>query len=158
MNDFSDLFYTIFSIVIFSFLLLQANSLMLRNDNVTVDYEYEKTAIALAQSIIEEAKSLAFDENLSADDVPNDFKAPGQFGSGGLSREDFTAFDHFHGFNETVATQLGDYDITVTVEYIDSEPPFDPVGGRTTSKRMTVTAGSVANNDSATLVYIKSFF
>ena len=157
MNDFSDLFYTIFSIVIFSFLLLQANSLMLRNDGVTVNHEYEKTAIALAQSIIEEAKALAFDENMSADDVPNEFTPSGQLGSN-APREEFTAFDHFHGYNETIPTQLGDYEITVTVEYVDSEPPFDPVGGRTTSKRMTVTAGSVANNDSATLVYIKSFF
>ena len=157
MNDFSDLFYTIFSIVIFSFLLLQANSLMLRNDGVTVNHEYEKTAIALAQSIIEEAKSLDFDENMSPGDVPNEFTPPGELGSNAL-RKDFTAFDHFNGYNATVATQLGNYEIDVTVEYVDSEPPFDPVGGRTTSKRMTVTASSVANDDFATLVYIKSFF
>jgi len=157
MNDYSDLFYTVFSIVIFSFLLLQANSLVLRNESVTVDHEYEKTAIALAQSIIEEAKVLAFDEEMSPNDVPNEFTPPGQLGSNAL-REDFTAFDHFHGFNETVPTQLGDYVINVTVEYVDTEPPFNSVGNRTTSKRMTVTASSTANNDTATLVYIKSYF
>ncbi len=158
MNDFSDLFYTIFSIVIFSFLLLQANSLMLRNDTVMVDHEYEKTAIALAQSIIEEAKTLDFDVNMSPNDIPGDFEESGNFGNHNLDREEFTAFHHFHGHNETIPTQLGNYVINVTVEYVDSNPPFGPIGGTSTSKRMTVTASSVANDDFATLVYIKSFF
>ena len=158
MNDFSDLFYTIFSIVIFSFLLLQANSLMLRNDNVTVDHEYEKTAIALAQSIIEEAKSLDFDENMSPNSIPGGFNAPGQIEKSNLNRDEFTAFDHFHNYVDTIPTQLGDYEISVTVSYAASEPPFENIDTKSTSKRMTVTASSVANNDSATLEYIKSFF
>lgn len=158
MNDYSDLIYTILSIAIFSVLLLQANSLMLRNDIVTVNHEYEKTAIAVAQSVIEEAKTRTFDENTNPEDIPGDFKDPGLFGNNGLDRENFTAFDHYHGLNEIVTTQLGDYEVNVTVTYVNDQPPFDISAGKSTSKRMTVTASSVGNDDFATLFYIKSFF
>ncbi len=161
MNDFTDLFYTIFSIVIFSFLLLQANSLLLSNEEVTIDHEYEKTAISVAQSIIDEAKTRDFDINMSSSGIPGSFRETTQFGTNGIQREKFTAFDDYHVFlNDPllVRTPLGDYDVTVLVEYVDTEPPFDVSTEKTMNKRMTVTATSTANNESATLVYVKSFF
>jgi len=167
MNDFSDLLYTIMSIVIFSFLLLQANSLILRNETVTVDHEFEKTAIAAAQSIIDEAKTRAFDWAILDGTDPSSF--PEEFvGFDGREsvRENFAAFDDYHLFNETpliIPTELGDYEVTITVEYVDVEDiggvtvvslPSEPT---TFNKRMTVRATSVANNESATLVYVKSY-
>ncbi len=161
MSDYSDLLYTIFSIVIFSFLLLQANSLILKNDAVTVNHEYEKTAIALAQSIIDEAKTLPFDSNTNPTDIPDDFLDPnhGDFGWDlTTERRFFTKFDDFDGYGETVPTQLGNYVIAVTVSYVNNEPPFDEVNLPTVSKRISVTASHVATDDSATLVYIRTFF
>ncbi len=158
MNDYSDLLYTIMAVVIFSFLLLQANSLVLRNDAVTVDHEFEKTAIAVAQSIIDEAKTRDFDPNTSPSTIPDDFRPPGQMGWNGTTpREQFTAFDDYHNYSELVQTPLGNYQVTVTVRYINNEPPFDVSAVQTPSKRMTVQATSVDNNESATLVYIKSY-
>ena len=164
MNDYTDLLYTIISVVIFSFLLLQANSLILRNEAVTVDHEYEKTAIAVSQSIIEEAKTKFFDENTSPNNIPQSFTPPGQLGSN-LTRDQFTAFDHYNGYNETIATPLGDYRVEVTVTYfsynlggVPETDEDDEDVGKSTSKRMTVMATSQANNESATLEYIKSFF
>ncbi|MFO8028887.1 MAG: hypothetical protein R6U28_03425 [Cyclonatronaceae bacterium] len=157
MNDFTDLFYTVFSVVIFSFLLLQANSLILRNDTVTVDHEFEKTAIALAQSVIEEARTMAFDQEMSPASIPDDFNDPGNFGNTN-PREDYTSFDDYHGYTETVPTQLGDYEISVAVTYADTNPPYDAIGGKSTSKRMTVEATSLANGQSASLVFMKSYF
>ena len=165
MNDFTDLLYTIMAVVIFSFLLLQANSLILRNETVTVDHEYEKTAIAVAQSIIDEAKTLAFDNNMEPNNIPQDFTAPGQLGKSNVARHLFTAFDDFNGYDEPLSTPLGDYRVVVTVTYFDygigSVPEYEDGSeddGKSTSKRMTVTATSIANNESATLEYIKSFF
>ena len=158
MNDYSDLLYTIMSIVIFSFLLLQANSLILRNEAVTFDHEYEKTAIALAQSIIDEAKTLDFDENMSPNNIPGGFNSPGQIAKSNLDREEFTVFDHFQGYEARVPTQLGDYDIIVSVSYANSAPPYENIDEKSSSKRMEVTASSVTSDDSVTLVYIKSYF
>ena len=166
MNDYSDLLYTIMSIVIFSFLLLQANSLILRNDSVTVDHEYEKTAIAVAQSIIDEAKTRAFDSHAGPGNIPDGFNDT--FGFDGDLGEDhdeeenpkrgfFTTFDDYHGYNGVVTTLLGDYTVDVVVTYVNNEAPFEEVGFKTTSKRMSVTATSADNNESATLVYIKSY-
>jgi len=172
MNDYSDLLYTIMSIVIFSFLLLQANSLILRNEAVTVDHEYEKTAIAVAQSIIDEAKTKLFDQNMTPNNIPQGFTGPGQLGNrnGRPTRDMFTVFDDYHRLEnvedeDVISTPLGDYRIEVTVTYFDygfgGAPEFedaDDDAGKSTSKRMRVTATSVANNESATLEYIKSFF
>ena len=165
MNDYSDLLYTIMSVVIFSFLLLQANSLILRNESVTVDHEYEKTAIALAQSIIEEAKRTAFDENMNPNNIPENFRPRDDFGPpSGATRDQFTVFDHYDGYVETIPTQLRDFTINVTVTYVENPTPDIPgssyvfVNGKRESKRMTVTATSEANGESAALVYIKSYF
>jgi len=172
MNDFSDLLYTIMSVVIFSFLLLQANSLILRNETVTVDHEFEKTAIAVAQSIIDEAKTKAFDwaiiDGVDPDEFPGEFLG---FGArGGSERESFAVFDDYHFYNESnenpliVPTPLGNYTVMITVDFVDVEDvggvtvvslPSEPT---TFNKRMTVTASSTANDDFATLVYIKSYF
>ena len=165
MNDYSDLLYTIMSIVIFSFLLLQANSLILRNESVTVDHEYEKTAIALAQSIIDEAKRTAFDENMNPNNIPENFRPRDQFGPpSGATRDEFTVFDHYDGFEEVIPTQLGEFRINVTVTYAENPTPDIPgstyvvVSGKRESKRMVVTATSEDNGEGASLVYIKSYF
>jgi len=166
MNDYSDLFYTVFSIVIFSFLLLQANSLILRNDSIMIDHEFEKTAIALAQSVIEEAKKTAFDENMNPNNIPENFRPQDQFGPPtGFTRDQFTVFDHYHGYEEdNIPTQLGEFRINVTVTYVENPNPDVPgssyvdVTGKRESKRMTVTATSLNNGESASLVYVKSYF
>ena len=158
MNDYSDLLYTIMSVVIFSFLLLQANSLILRNDAVTVNHEFEKTAIGVAQSIIDEAKTRAFDPDMSPGSIPDGFRPPGQMGWNGTTpRDQFTSFDDYHDYTEIVQTQLGNYEVSVFVEYVENESPFAVSGTQTVSKRMTVQATSDDNNESATLVYIKSY-
>jgi hypothetical protein len=165
MNDYSDLLYTIMSIVIFSFLLLQANSLILRNESVTVDHEYEKTAIALAQSMIEEAKRTAFDENMNPNNIPQNFRARDDFGPPtGFTRDEFTVFDHYDGHEEEILTQLGIFRINVTVVYVENPTPDIPgssyveVSGKRESKRMTVTATSLDNGEAASLSYIKYYF
>ena len=158
MNDYSDLLYTIMSVVIFSFLLLQANSLILRNESVTVNHEFEKTAIGVAQSIIDEAKTRAFDPDMSPGTIPDGFRPPGQMGWNGTTpREQFTSFDDYHNYTEVVQTGLGNYQVVVEVRYVENEPPFDVSAVQTVSKRMTVQASSMDNNESATLVYIKSY-
>jgi len=165
MNDYSDLLYTIMSIVIFSFLLLQANSLILRNESVTVDHEYEKTAIALAQSIIEEAKRTAFDENMDPNNIPDNFRPRGDFGPPtSVTRDQFTVFDYYDGYEEVITTQLGEFRVNVTVTYVENLNPdvsgssYAEAGGKTESKRMTVTATSEDNGEGASLIYIKSYF
>lgn len=157
MNDYSDLFYTVFSIVIFSFLLLQANSLILRNELVTIDHEYEKTAIAVAQSIIEEARTKPFDANMN----PDNFTEYGSFGQPETkSRDEFLTFDDYHNYTERVQIDLqGFYDVRVMVDYVTNDPPFDIVNGeQTMRKRMSVTVSDMDENDIVTLSYIKSFF
>ncbi len=159
MNDFTDLFYTLFSIVIFSFLLLQANSLILRNESAALEHEYEKTAITLAQSIIEEAKAKPFDSDMNAGNIPDDFTIV----SGGNDRGQLATFDAYNGYTETVETPLGDFDIDVIVTFVTDEsstPPFEFSGMPTERKRITVqvTGPTHIEGTNVTLSYIKGYF
>ena len=156
MNDFTDLFYTLFSIVIFSFLLLQANSLILRNESAVLEHEFEKMGIAQAQSIIEEAKAKPFDSNNTVDEFSiNPWN--------GTPRRQIPTFDGYDGYEETVQTDHGSYDIIVTVTFVtdeNSSPPFEFSSDNTASKRMTVQVTGPTEMDprTVTLSYIKSYF
>ena len=161
MNDFTDLFYTLFSVVIFSLLLLQANNLILRNESAIFEHEYEKTGIALAQSIIEEAKTKPFDSNMSSNDIPNEFSI-NQWVEG-TPRQLIPAFDFYNDYRDTVQTDLGRYEIFVAVTFVTDEngsPPFGFTGGNTVNKRMTVQVTGPTETDArtVTLSYIKSYF
>lgn len=161
MNDFSDLFFTMASIVIFSILLLQANHFMLRNDIVMVDHEYESIGIALAQSIIDEARNKPFDEALADGIDPDDM--PGAFREergphSGMTRPDFGVFDHYHGYQDTVSTQLGPFAREVTVTYVESEPPFEPTNQPTYSKKITAEVRRLQSEKSVRLSYIKTYY
>ena len=169
MNDYTDLFYTLMAVAIFSFFLLHANGAILSNQTRTVDHEYEKTAISVAQSIIDEAKTLEFDWAIIDGVTPDEF--PGEFlgfdERGGSDRENFAVFDDYHFYSQNpliVPTELGNYTVRITVDFVEVEE----VGGVTVvsapslttsfNKRMTVTASNIANDDFATLTYIKSYF
>ncbi|MEX0681379.1 MAG: hypothetical protein WD097_08360 [Balneolales bacterium] len=161
MNDVSDLIFTMASIVIFSFLLLQANHAMVRNDVVMVEHEYENSGISLAQSLINEARMTAFDETTEGggapESMPSGFRE--QLGPPvGISRPDFTVFDYYHGYSDTITTQLGSYVMDVTVSYVNSEPPYEETGGPTFSKKLEATVREVQTEQSARLSYIKTYY
>lgn len=161
MNDYTDLFYTLFAVVIFAVFLLVANNVIVRNEVSKVDLEYEKTAISMAQSIIEEARTMTFDQALldgvDQGDLPGGFRetlgAPA-----GMQRRDFTVFDHFHGYTDTLSTQIGDYVVDAEVVYVDGEHPHDEVSDPTFHKKLTVVVRSLESRKGATKTYIKSQF
>ncbi len=161
MTDYSDLLFTMAAILIFSLFLLQANQAMVRNDVVTVDNEYEKTAISVAQSVIDEARNKVFDQTLLDGEAPSTLPDGFRLELGpteGLTRSDFEVFDHYHGYSETVETQLGDYVVDVNVSYVSDTAPFTEVTGPTFRKKMEVRVRQADANGRAQLNYIKTYF
>jgi len=160
MNDYSDLFFTMASIVIFSFLLMQSNQAIFHNDVVQVHHEYEKTAVSIAQSLIDEARRKTFDESLQGNgtvNVPGDFRqnlGPPE----NMERPDFSVFDHYHGYQETIMADLGPYEVDATVTYVSSEPPYVEVTGPTIIKRLEVNVRSIQSDRNVRLRYLKTHY
>lgn len=165
MNDYSDLMFTMASIVIFSFLLIQANQVMVQNDLVMVEHEYEKTAVSLAQSLIDEARSKAYDEAVLTGGVPDGFNPGDVFRPNqelgppeGLTRSEFTVFDYYNGYSDTVSTDMGPYVINATVNYVIGEPPYGDAGEQTNSKELEVVVRSLHADRTVRMNYIKTYY
>jgi type II secretory pathway pseudopilin PulG len=160
MNDFSDLLYIVAAIAIFGMLLVSASQSMIRNNLVTVGNEEEYTAVSLANSIIEEARVLQFDESNSCTlidlTLPNDLGTDSGENYISLGRSNFNDFDDYDGLNITEATDSGVFNIQARVYYVTQLDPGTEVFLTTLHKRMDVTVSGVNQEGNVTLSYVKS--
>lgn len=148
MIGYSEVIQTMAAMIIFSIIIMNANSLVHRNTTIQIEGELEQEVITLAQEIIDEARSKSFDRVVVGAaappaDIPGDFTAPGQLGpdAGETAREHFDDFDDFHGYQETISTSHGDFSVAVEVYYVDPVN-FQFTGSRSTFKKISVTVTS----------------
>ncbi len=147
MAGYGELLQTMAAIVIFGLILMSANRMIQRNTMMQVEGELEQEVVAVAQDIIEEGRTLAFDENSQAEIppavIPENFTAPSDLGHDGPDesdendRRDFDDFDDFHGWDETVETEHGEFLIETEVVYVDSVD-YDEINERSTFKKIRV--------------------
>ncbi|PWN05604.1 hypothetical protein DDZ15_13480 [Rhodohalobacter mucosus] len=150
--------------IIFSMILLSANSMIHRNSMLQIDGELEQEVISLGQEIIEEARSKSFDNvtvNSSAPPaiIPGGFTAAGSLGadSGEGTRTAFDDFDDYDGWSTVMTTTHGDFDISVDVFYVDGTN-FQPLGAPSTFKKIEVTVTSAfLREDDAPRQYVLEF-
>lgn len=170
MSSYSEIFYIMFSMIIFSVVLTNSNKLILRNSTIQIQGELEQEVIALAQGIIEEAQTKKFDEvnvgqSLPPVNIPSDFTGQGAIGpeAGETSRRHFDDFDDFNNHTETVSTVHGDFDISVEVFYID-ETNYEYQASKSTFKKIIVTIQSqfLRNNadeiNSYSMEFIRNYY
>lgn len=138
MAGYGELLQTMAAIVIFGLILMSANRMIQRNTMMQVEGELEQEVIAVAQDIIEESRTLEFDEKSQGEvpptKIPDDFTVPGNLGpdpdsdpeidddldgNGEVTREEFDDFDDFHDWEETVETEHGKFNIRSEVFYLD---------------------------------------
>ncbi|MDZ7715673.1 MAG: hypothetical protein U5J95_05610 [Balneolaceae bacterium] len=164
MIGYSEVLQTLGAMVIFSFILLNANRLVQRNTVFQVDAELEQEVVALAQDIIEESRTKEFDANSTGDlppvNIPGDFTDPNGLGPAGTTSEDerheFNDFDDFHKWSDTITTKQGDFDVSCEVYYVD-EPDFSTKENyRTTYKKIeiTITSSYLTTNDGQRQSYV----
>lgn len=158
MVGYSEILQTMAAMVLFSLILMSSNRIIHLNTMKEVESEVEQTAIALAQTLIDEARVKPFDSETVDKipvNIPDDFTACGPSGTSSEdSREEFNDFDDYHGWTETVTTALGanSFDLSVGVRYV-SPPDYDFDAGNTTNPtefkkmRVTVTSPFHTNNN-----------
>jgi hypothetical protein len=154
MSGYSEVFYVMFSMLLFSMILTNSNRLIQRNVMIQINGELEQEVIALAQEIIEEAQSKEFDQStvgkeLPPASIPGDFTSHANLGiDGEASRRYYDDFDDYNGHSEIARTQHGDFSINVEVFYVD-EPNYEYVPEKTTFKKIIVSVESVFLNDNS---------
>ncbi len=118
-----------------------------RATSVQSDMKYENeaiiTATSIAQSIIEEMNTKAFDEKtkLNRVDTLKYLTLPASFGkdSGEVSRNQFDDIDDYHGYYFQDTTMgLGNFSVSVIVKYVLSSNPDIISSTQTFTKRATV--------------------
>lgn len=173
MAGYSEVINVMGAMIIFSMILLNANSLILRNTLIQVEGELEQEVIALGQEIIEEALSKSFDEvtyNAAAPPtlIPGGFTQPDQLGpdAGENNRSDFNDFDDYNGYESTFVTEHGEFEISVEVFYVEEEEDlsegeitFVESNSQTTYKKIevTVTNEYLTRSDGEPVIYKLEF-
>jgi len=169
MIGYTEVLQTMAAMIIFSMILMNANSLIHRNSMIQIDGELEQEVISLGQEIIEEARSKSFDQvtvNAAAPpaDIPGGFTAPGNLGpdSGEIHRSYFNDFDDYNGFNDTFTTAHGDFGVRVEVFYVDGTN-FQKISSPSTFKKIEVTIVSefLRSGDAPrqyTLEFIRNYY
>ena len=163
------------ALIIFGTVLSSSNRLMSVNTQIAEQNEYCISAISLAQSIIEEAKSKAFDQkgNLAAPDSGSTFLGPdglaetisqpdtlvgtspySSTNKGFLSMTKYTDVDDYNGYKRLVNTQRAEgYSLSTKVGYANPLSPNTTSVSKTFCKLMTVTVKSPYMPDSLTVTY-----
>lgn len=142
MGGYSEVLQTIGAMVIFSMILMSANGMITRNTLMQVEGELEQEVVAVAQDIIEEGHTKEFDEQSQGAappvNIPSDFTEPSNLGPDSEgSRQDFDDFDDYNGWENTIETSHGQFNIRVEVFYVDPNT-FEKTNYETTFKKMQV--------------------
>lgn len=170
MAGFSEVIQTIGAIIIFSLILLTSNRMILSNSMKEVESEAEGIAVTLAQNIIEEAQTKAFDEATTDSMVP--MKTPEEFSTfedqaaeGESSRKDFDDFDDYDALdNVSFDSELGNdtFKLDVDVAYVSAANNYDIDKGSKTNpthfKKMRVTVESQYLDNEVQLEYLQRYF
>ncbi len=160
---------TICSFMLFGALLLSDNNMISNNVHLSTDNQFSVTAIGLAQSVIEEAKSKAFDarqvgfdeDSLSQVLGPETgewIALPDTLGSNGYqSTRVYSDVDDYNGYRRIVRISPSEYyTIDVGVVYTSTTAP-DVEVSKSFSKKMTVTVNGPYQTASYSLTYVFTF-
>lgn len=176
MSDISEIIYVLGAVVLFSLFAITINKSMVINTESTVESEIEYNAIAVAQSIIDQARQRAFDEVMVGKNILelstrsqtllNTFAAPISLGP--EASEVYPQYDDFDDYklsNFQMSTEYGNYVVNSSFTYVDVS--YNSTTGvysvtnstiRTYHKRMLVTVTHPSLADPVNLEYIKTFY
>ena len=137
---------TIGAMVLLSTLMLRINTNNLQTDSVRAEAQYGVLATSLITSIMEKAKSLAFDANTDTNSVSSlsELTAPNALGPGaGETYDTFNDFDDFNGYTRVDSSMPSAvFKIACEVYYILPSNLKDKQGHQTWHKRISVKVSS----------------
>ena len=137
---------TIGAMVLLATLMLRINTNNLQTDTVRSEAQYGVLATSIITSIVEKAKSLAFDATTDSNNVTsvNELTASAGLGPGfGETYDTFNDFDDFNGYTKVDSSMPSAvFDISCEVFYIQAANLKEKYHSRTWHKKITVQVSS----------------
>lgn len=170
----ANMILTIGAILLFGVFLKTSNQLMIGNNQIASTNEYYVSALAIGQSIIDEAKTKAFDEQtigltsplaaanlltavnaLTTETGAESVPSPDTLNTTGwASATKFDDVDDYNGYTRKANTSRAEgYYASATVLYVNETDPKTASGARTFCKRMDVKVWSKYVPDTLKLSY-----
>jgi len=168
---------TILAFVLFGALVLSNRTMMENNTSLAAENEVSLAALASAQSIIEEAKTKAFDQNtLGNAEVADSNGLSTRMGpdasevrppspdtlttNGFKSSTNFNDIDDYDGYKRLVRMSSGKDDVllnSVSVDYVRFSNPQDISAVTTYCKKMTITVTTKYVPRPYTFIYVFAY-
>lgn len=150
------------AVVMFTVGALRLNTMRLDGQTRMLESEFRTTALSLAQSYVEQAQRLSFDEALadshSVTNLHARLTAPAAMGpdAGETTIDTFDDLDDLHGHTEAVITPRGAYRVSLTAAYADSVT-LAPSGAPSLLKWVTASVSSRYFRDTVRVSYLCGF-
>jgi len=155
---------TLGAVFMLSFTAINVNNSFTENSDFFNQAKFGLESIALANSIIEEASQLPFDEmswdTTKVEKVATDFTHAGNLGPE-YGETDYNSFDDFDDFNKFMildTTQQNVYRISCTIHYIHPANPDSFISTQSFFKKLTVSVKNTISDDSLALSYVHGFW
>ena len=153
---------TIGALILLSTLMLRVNTNNLQTDTIRSEAQYGVIATSIITSIIEEAKSLAFDAKTDTNTVTNisQLTPASSLGPGGGETYDtFNDFDDFNGYTRVDSTMPSAvFEVYCEVYYINKNSLMIKYNSRTWHKRIFIRISSEFMKDTITQSSIYSYW
>lgn len=171
MVDTSNMILVIGALLIFGIVLSNTLPIIFSNQVAMQRIEHENMVISMGEELIDEARSKTFNSAMHSDDEdgnemqdntwPDDFNEIHENNSGDLTRQNYTAMDHFHGHTETYDTDQGTWEISVELCFTDfiydPEQDCDPTD-QSLHKYMVVHIESMDSDAEARLTSLRTMY
>ncbi len=153
---------TIGALILLSTLMLKINTTNLQTDSVRAEAQYGVLATSIITSIMEKAKSLAFDAETDTNSVTSLTQLTPALNLGptvGETYDTFNDFDDFNGYSWVDSTMPSAvFDIACEVFYVHSVNLKEKSNTRTWHKRIDIHVSSAFMQDSITQSTIYSYW
>ena len=153
---------TIGAMLLLSTLMLRVNTNNLTTDSIRAEAQYGVLATSIITSMMEEAKSLAFDESTKANSVTklDDLTSVSKLGpESGETYNTFNDFDDFDGYTRVDSTMPSAiFNIECAVDYVSASNLLGTSSITTWHKRITVKVSSEFMTDTLTQSNIYSYW
>jgi len=153
---------TIGAMVLLSTLMLRINTNNLQTDSVRAEAQYGVLATSIITSIMEQAKSLAFDAKTDSNSITsvNDLTPADELGPGfGETFDNFNDFDDYNGYTRVDSTMPSAvFNVSCKVYYVHKSNLKEKYNNRTWHKAITVNVSSPFMEDSISQSSIYSYW
>jgi hypothetical protein len=173
MGD-NELLYVVLAIMLFGGLTTSINKYLGFNNVESLRTEAESRAIAIAQEVIEDAKTRKFDENITtpqdgfdANNAPTSFSSAQNLTNESEQWPSFDDIDDYSGgwenksntaLKRTVDTDLGEFGVSTVVNYVTPDNLAKVRTGRQYFKKLSVTVSNEYLAEDITLEHVYAFW